>query len=749
MTQTIDMRASVTSILFGPAEDGYTMLSVRSEAGERVVAAGRAFPSNSQPGEELELTGTWKDSKRGPIFSVQSARKSLPKTQEGIATWLAKAKIPGIGTIKASRLVKEFGVDAIDALCNEHERAELIVGKKKLPRAAEAIRSRRLEAEIGATLSAHQIGIRLQKKIVDEYGPGTAKVLATDPFRMILDIDGVAFSTADKIARAAGLADDAPSRIRAAIVEVLRNASSQGHCALYHALLIETCRQMIHVTEQQVEAQLAGLTPKFIVETKIRGVRAWATRRVHRTEAELARHIARKLRDSGVPDFGRAAVQNAVEDAQQNLGLRLSEEQAAGAVMALTERLSILTGGPGTGKTHTLRVICEAWRLLAPRIRVRSDEQRGFKLGAPTGKAAKRITETTGFAGTTIHRMLEYKPEINAFERNEANPIETGLICIDEASMPDIFIANDLGRAWGSARVLLIGDTAQLPSVGPGKVLADMLSSGKVPHTRLTQIFRQAAGSEIALGADMIKQGHVPAVSAPGRGDLVHIEIGDVAEAAERVIQMYVDKMPAYAAKHGLDPASIQILTPGHGTDVGTIALNREIQRRLHGDNPKTLQILLSDKIPAGAGDKVIQLENDYERGIYNGDTGQIIEVEKDLAGETYRTHVDFGSAVHTFDGPTVSNLALAYALSIHKSQGSEYQIVIIPVTTSHYQLLRRTLLYTGTTRAKRLCVYVGTMRAIRTAVQREDSTTRITTLAEAIIRETEEEAPAEIEEAA
>jgi len=735
MPEIIEMRASVTSILYGPAEDGYVMVSLRTDTEERIVAAGRAIPPDLQIGDEISATGRWAETKRGPVFNVQAARKALPKTAEGIKRWLAKAKVPGIGVIKADRLVARFGMETIDAIANEDPDAAAIIGRKQTPNAAAAIRGRRQEAEIGSTLAEHGIGMRTQRKILDKYGDRTHHVLTEEPYRLIIDIEGVAFGTADKIAQAAGLAKDAPSRIQAAIIDQLRQGMSNGHCAMYHSQLLERCRQAIYVKEAQVEEQLDLLAGKQIVETLVRDTRAWALRSLNQTENEFARHLVRKLRDGSMRDFGLAAVEIAVDEAQRNLGIELSDEQRAGAIMALTSRISILTGGPGTGKTHTLRVICEAWRQLSRRIPVRTEENRDIALAAPTGKASKRITETTGMEGKTIHRLLEFRPDIGDFERNLENPLLVGMIGVDEASMPDIFISNKFARAWGQARVLFIGDINQLPSVGPGKVLADMLASGVVPHTRLTRIYRQAAGSDIALGAARIVEGDMPRMSKPGQGDLVLIEIDDSRAAADRIVSMYADRLPRFAEQHGIDPTSIQILTPGHQTEVGTIALNAAIQRRMRGEVPNGHQVHISDKLSASTGDKVIQLENDYERNIFNGDTGMIVEIERDSGG-ILTTHVDFGGRIQSFQGAVLNNLALAYALSIHKSQGSEYQIVVIPVTTSHSNMLRRTLLYTGVTRAKRLCILVGTQRAIRMAVSREDSTTRITTLMDAILRE-------------
>lgn len=729
------MRASVTSILYGPAEDGYVMVSLRTDHEDRIVAAGRQMPADIQVGDEISATGRWTDTKRGRVFNVQTATKALPVTTEGIKRWLGKAKVPGIGAIKADRLVARFGMGTIDAIASEEEDAAVIVGRKRIAAAASAIRARRQEAEIGSTLSEHGIGTRTQRKIVEKYGDRTHHVLTAEPYRLIIDIEGVAFSTADKIARAAGLAKDAPSRIQAAIVDQLRQGVGNGHCAMYHQQLVERCRQAIYVGETQIEAELDALSGKQIVETTVRDTRAWALKSVNQHENEFARHLVRKLRDGSIDNFGLPAIEKAVDEAQQALGISLSDEQRAGAVMALNSRLSILTGGPGTGKTHTLRIICEAWRHLSRSIRMRSEESNQIALAAPTGKASKRITETTGIEGRTIHRLLEFRPDIGDFERNLDNPLLVGMIGADEASMLDIFISTKFARAWGRARVLLIGDVNQLPSVGPGKVLADMLGSGVVPHTRLTRIYRQAAGSDISLGAERIVDGDMPVLAAPGKGDLVHIEIEDSADTAARVVSMYAERLPRYAEQNGIDPASIQILCPGHQTEVGTIALNAAIQRRLRGEFPNGQQVMISDKASAGPGDKVIQLENDYERMIFNGDTGVVVEVEKDASGVT-TTHVDFGGRMQSFQGVVLNNLALAYALSIHKSQGSEYQIVIIPVTTSHSNMLRRTLLYTGVTRAKRLCILVGSRRAIRIAVSREDSTTRITTLMDAIVRE-------------
>jgi exodeoxyribonuclease V alpha subunit len=819
-----ELRGSVQSVIFGPAEDnGFTVMSIHDANGNRKVIVGHAALHGLQVGDDVELQGKWKSGPRGDQFSVTRAVKRMPQTLRGIEKWLAKAKLPGVGPTIAARLVKQFGLDTVDRVVEGHEDFVQIVGKKRAPKIVTAISAKASEAAVGTMLAAHDIGPAVQKKIFERYKGDAQSVLQNDPYRLILDLDGVAFTTADKIAQSTGLPKEAPSRIRAGIIETLREASLKGDCALYHGDLLERCRNKLYVAEGLIEDQLEELAPRRIVPTRIRGQRAWALVKLHKLEKEFARRLMRKLRDRGVPDFGKEAVERAVDDACASLAIGLNAEQRAGAIMALSERFAILTGGPGTGKTSTLRVICEAWRMLSPRILMRVAENRQFALAAPTGKASKRITESTGFEAKTIHRLLEFKPEKGGFDRGESNPLDFGMVCIDEGSMPDIHIMTDLSRAWGQARVLIVGDTDQLPSVGPGKVLADMLASGHVPHVRLTQIWRQAAGSAVAVGADAIRSGHMPQTGQPGRSDLVHIDMGDPEDVADRIVDMYVDKLPRYLASLNLDPSSIQVLCPARINAVGTIAINRRIQNglrrvrydggwariaddveicvgdrvqqasavhagvrqnavgevteidrdrddrvRAHVDFEGRLypyagrdldalalhtrrdgSVLLADRAKkadgrlvqteGGPGDKVIQLENDYDRNIFNGDTGTIVEIDRDASGHALRTHVDFGGSVQTFEGRSLTNLALAYALTIHKSQGSEYQAVVIPVTTSHYAMLKRTLLYTGVTRAKRLCILVGTKRAIQIAINTEDAVTRVTTLADAIREEAEE----------
>lgn len=729
MSRNIELRASVLSVLFGPTDDGYCVISATDEKGERIVIDGKALPDTVEPGDEIIVEGQWRDSNQGMKIRASSARKTLPQNEKGMITWLTKAKIPGVGVKRAEKLVATFGLDVIDKVITLDPEAVKIIGKAKAQGAADNIANRRAEAELGAMLSAHGVNMSVQGRILKKYGDKTQKMISEKPYELIVNITGVAFATADKIAESSGIAKDDENRIRAGILEVMRAATNDGHCALYHQQVIDGAYKLLYVDRELIEEQINKIPTKRLKPVMINGMRGWSLTRINETEKRLASNIVAKLFENAIPEVPEDIAIECVTKAQQQLGVTLNKEQTAAAMMAIRNKISILVGGPGTGKTHTLKIVIRAYMLLA-RGWPQYAKNKTVKPAAPTGKAAKRITEMTLIESKTIHRLLEYLPEENAFQRNESNPIDAGLVIIDESSMPDVFISDDLAKAWAGVRVLFVGDIDQLPSVGPGKVLADMLSSEIVPHVRLQQIYRQAEGSEIALGAAAIRQGQMPEMGNPGQSDLVFIDIEDTGSISDRIVDMYVDKMPRYLAKIGIDPTSIQVLSPGKQSEVGVIALNKRIQAKLHEGSPKGAIAFLADKLEGRIGDRVIQLENDYEKNIFNGDTGKIVEIDIDDKGITREVHVDFDGEIVTFPGPTVNNLSLAYALTIHKSQGSEFQVVIIPVTNAHYTLMKRQLVYTGETRAKRICVFIGSRRAFKQALTREDTVSRTTLLA-------------------
>lgn len=727
MTNTIDLRVTMQGNIFGPTSEGYRIVSTEDERGNKVVIGGKAIPSAVDEGDELIVSGFWKHSDRGTMLVATKAHRALPQTEKGLRLWLEKAKIPGIGKIRAEKLVDAFGLKTIEKMLDADPAAVKIVGPAAHKKATQALKERKQEIEIGTMLSAYGIGSAIQSKLQTVYGERLHNVLKENPYEIIRAVKGIAFNTADKIAQSTGIDTKDPQRIKAGIVDQLRYISSEGSTAVYYNKLISGASAKLNVDDKLIEKGIEDLKKlgsiKFI---DIKGEKACITRKFDELEEQIALNIARKLKEKN--PFSKKEIEEIVAKSEELLKVNLNEKQREAAITSLLNPIAILTGGPGTGKTRTLEIILAAWKQLSNKKRHMLDSA-VIALAAPTGKAANRATEVTGIEGKTIHRLLEYNPSDNTFEKGKTNPIEAGFIAIDEFSMPDTRIVKDLSDAWGKSKILLIGDDDQLPSVGAGKILSDMIASKKIPTIQLTEIYRQSAGSAIALGAAEVKVGNTPKTQKPGKGELVFIDIDDPYDVAMRIKEMFVDKMPKYLAKNKLDTNSIQILSPGKQGEVGTLNLNRIIQQTIHGENPKGPQIGLSDGMIGRVMDKVIQLENDYHKNIFNGDTGKIIEIETNSQGIATETHVDFNNRIVSFTGAQVPSLTLSYALTVHKSQGSEFQVVIIPVTGTHYNLNKRPLIYTGMTRAKKICVFVGTRKALAQAIKKEDASNRTTTL--------------------
>lgn len=726
MAALVELQLTVLEHLFGPKEDGYRILRGVDASGEPVILKGKAFPETLGDGDEIVASGKWQQTARGPQFTVTNARRTLPRTVQGLETWMANARIPGIGKARAKRLCDVFGLSAINKVVSGDPMAIKIIGKKAYEGAAIALGEREREAEVGAKMAEHQIGPALQAKIIKHYGEKAVQIIEERPYRLVIDISGVAFRTADAIAKSSGFDPNSRDRIKAGIVECMRMALSDGHTALHHEQLVSRADRLLYVDRELIESALSEMARTRLRKVDINGAPGWSTALLDEAEERLARNLTAKLLEEA--PFNPVAVADAVAEGQAKVGVQLNPEQAAAVRNALSNKLSIITGGPGTGKTKTLEVLMQAWKILAPSQDAITHDQ--IQIAAPTGRAAQHAGQVTGSEARTIHRLLEYNPEFNGFERDRDNPLEAGLIAIDESSMPDAQLTQCLSEAWGDAFVVFLGDVDQLKSVGPGNVLGDMIDSGVVPCTRLKEIYRQASGSGIALGAAQVKAGEVPHMSSPGKGELVFIPIEEQEQMAERIDEMFCQSMPAYLAKARIPATSIQVLSPGKQGLTGTIELNRRIQQRLHAARPTSIMVHLADQMIGKVGDSVIQLENDYERMIFNGDPGRIVEIEADDKGRAAKTHVDFGRKIHTFEGASATNLALSYALTIHKSQGSEYDVVIIPLSPAHFTLNKRPIIYTGMTRAKRICVFVGQISVLRRALSETGDIRRVTTLA-------------------
>lgn len=710
---------------------GYAILSIRATndngKGPVVTIKGKGL-AGFMPGQGISANGRWiKDPKYGDQFLVSDAKEEVPEGNAGMAKWLNDVGIPGVGAMTARRLAETFGADTIRHIAEGHQTARSILGRR-FDEAQAAMTERHAEASFGPLLAGYGIGKTTREKIFGKYGLQTARVISDDPYRLIREIDGIAFTTADEIAHATGTASLDGSRLLAAAVTALRTAASDGHTAVMKPELARMVRKLAGVDKDVAEKAVQDIDTPEVVATVIESdgnvVPAWALADIDAAEHRFAEAVVVKTRQRGwlsveqAARFVEAALARINASKRKDDRVELNDEQRAAAIMALTSGLSIMTGGPGTGKTFTLNVIVKAWKLaakvgLVPPV---------VMLAAPTGKASQRMKEATGVAAKTLHRLLEATGE--GFRRDDRNPLDDGFLGIDETSMKDVWLAGAFARAWGRSPVLLIGDPDQLASVGPGRVLGDLIDSGVVPVTRLIDIRRQAKGSAIAEGAQAIREGRMPEMDETGQGDLVFFEMEEpdeqdgeeksaTAEAADTATVLH----QAYVGQ-GMD---VQLLTPGHKAETGTGAMNAVLQKaaELEGD-----AVRIGGGLQARVGDRVIQLENDKDLEVFNGDTGVVTAVKDGSA------KIRFGDREVEMGSKALMNVGLSYALTVHKAQGSEYDVVIITLTTSHYSLLRRTLLYTGLTRAKTKCIIIGTRRALEIAIRTDDGRARTTTLA-------------------
>lgn len=693
-----------------PRDGGFAILSIALPGGTRVKICGKGLAGLSS-GQDIEVTGRWTTHARfGKQFVAQDVKTIVPEEGEGLVQWMLDGGIPGISAPIASALVELFADETISHIAAGDPRAMALLGN--LAEDAQTIMvANRTEAALGAMLAGYDIGPTLRSKIFKHYGLQTAKCIEDDPYLIVGDVEGVDFASVDKMAKATGIDLLSRSRLVAAAIDALRSASNDGHTALDNDTLEKMVSSRTGVTGALIHALLDDIDHDTVVATMATGEDGtmrdgWALRSLDRAENTIAQNVLDKVDTPSIITVADAV--KYVDVAERMIGITLNTEQRAAAVMALSQSFSICTGGPGTGKTTVLRVICQAWRLAAADGWVRGE----IKLGAPTGKAAQRMKESTGIDAGTLHRLLEVDGDGGGFKRDEAMPIEAGFITIDEASMKDAPLAAAFTRGWGDANVLLLGDPKQLASVGPGRVLGDMIESGVIPVTMLVQVRRQADGSAIAEGAKAIREGRVPEMV--DGSDFMFVDCEDVSGVAEKVAELHAQ----YIAR-GMD---VQVLTPGHQTETGTIALNTRLQSESGNEGP---EVKISGGAKARSGDKIMQIVNDSDTSVFNGDAGRMLSVD----GDGKEAVIKLGEREVAVSGEALRRLTLAYALTVHKSQGSEYQVVIMPVTTSHWMMLKRSLIYTGLTRAKQICIMVGSRKALKQAIENDDGRSRITTL--------------------
>jgi exodeoxyribonuclease V alpha subunit len=728
-------------IIFLNEENHYTIAEFRPELGRddpkdarvELVTITGPLPG-VECGETLHLTGEWtRHAQHGAQFKIAAFRSELPAGVHGIRRYLGSGLVPGIGRVYANKIVDAFGTDTFRVLSEESGKLRHVAGIG--PKRAKAIKAawdeKRVERELHIFLQTYGVTPGQCVKLVKHFGAQARTILENEPYRVAREIDGIGFKTADRIAINLGFANDAPPRLDAGLIYALETLQEEGHTGFREADLIEHSAAQLQTEAKLVEARIAALVENKSlvrhwpagVENPLPGSALVQLPQNDRAEQKIADAVRRLTRvASGLPPIKADA---AVAWAEKKAGFVFHELQRAALRAALTHKFSILTGGPGTGKTTILRALVEI--LKAKKVRVH--------LAAPTGRAAQRLAETAGGFASTIHRLLKFDAAGGGFTANDAKPLATDFLVVDEASMLDTRLAAALLQAVPSkAHLLLVGDTDQLPSVGAGNVLKDLIASERAPVTRLSVIYRQQGQSAIVTTAHAINAGETtlpgvaPEVAAAHVwSDLNFIAATDAEDCVKKVLQLVTEFVPQ-KLKWPDPVADVQVLAPMHKGTAGVSNLNTQLQAALNG-HTRGLRTGNGEFRP---GDKVIQLRNNYDKNLFNGDIGTITAVHADAG----TLDADFDGATHTFTRGEFGDLALAYAISIHKSQGSEYPVVIVPLLKAHFMMLQRNLLYTAITRGKKKVFIVGEPAAYAMAVRNSESKQRITHLREKLTTE-------------
>ena len=700
-------------IVFFNEENGFTVARLQVAKRRDLIAIVGVLPSPT-PGETLRLKGEWViDTKFGEQFRVQSCLSVLPATLTGIEKYLGSGLVKGIGPIMAKRIVVRFGLDTLDVIEDSTEKLQEVegIGPIRVERIAEAWQEQREIREVMVFLQGEGVSSTYAVKIYKAYGDRAISAVKENPYRLALDISGIGFKTADKIAQNMGIDPASPMRAEAGIIHVLSGLVDEGHVYYPYEELKEKAAELLELGKETLDAALGTLAEqRRVVIEEYPELKVVYLTPLHVAEVNVAIRLKTLL--NSPKQLSQIDIEKAIGWVQRVNRIELAEMQKEALRKAITGKVTVITGGPGTGKTTLVNSL----------IKILGQKRQSIALASPTGRAAKRLSEVTGHEAKTIHRLLEFSPSESGFKRNENNPLDADLVIIDEVSMVDILLMNHLLKAMRpAATLLLVGDADQLPSVGPGNVLKDIIASEQVETIKLTEIFRQAQESLIVVNAHRVNRGEFLQLQpSPGQQSNLYFINREEPEKVMEVIKDLCKRRLPHAFQ--FDPLEdIQVMTPMHRGTVGVANLNAELQNLL---NPNGKAVARGGRL-FRVNDKVMQIKNNYEKDIFNGDIGRIVDIDL----EEQKLMVKLEDRVIDYDWSDLDELVLAYAISIHKSQGSEYPAVVIPLLTQHYIMLQRNLLYTAITRARRLVVLVGSKRAVAIAIKNNKVQLRYTNL--------------------